>query len=101
MSKLILPGHPLFDQTLASPPPNWGEVAARQGGKVAFVARSGSGLLEPVSLADLDDYLEGGEYAKRLQESGQDDTYLEAFGDEDEIEEYYELEFVGSGNRFH
>ena len=96
--KLILPGDPEFDRTLATPPPNWVSVAARHQGEFAFVARSGSGLLEPVSFRELDEYLEGGEYAQRLQESGQDDVYMETFGDEDEIEEYYELEYVGDDN---
>ena len=94
--KLILPGDPQFDRTLASPPPNWQQVAARHRGEFAFVARSGSGLLEPVSYQELEEYLEGGEYAQRLQESGQDELYREAFGNEDEIEEYDELEYVGS-----
>jgi len=98
---LILPGDPEFDRTLACPPPNWQQVAARHRGEFAFVARSGSGLLEPVSYQELDEYLEGGEYAQRLQESGQDDTYLDAFGNEDEIEEYYELEYVGDGDGFY
>ncbi|WP_416671549.1 hypothetical protein [Egbenema bharatensis] len=93
---LILPGDPEFDRTLASPPPNWREVAARNSGEYAFVARSGSGLLEPVSFRELDDYLEGGEYAQRLQESDQTDCYWDAFGDEDEIEGYYaDLEDTG------
>jgi len=92
---LILPGDPEFDLTLASPPPNWQQVAAQHRGEFAFVARSGSGLLEPVSFQELEEYLEGGEYAQRLQDSGQDDTYVEAFGDEDEIEEYHELEYIG------
>lgn len=99
--KLILPGDPQFDRTLASPPPNWQQVAARHQGEFAFVARSGSGLLEPVSYQELEEYLEGGEYAQRLQESRQDDTYLDAFGNANEIEEYYELEYVRSDGRFY
>jgi hypothetical protein len=61
---------------------------------MAFVARSGSGILEPVSLRELDDYLEGGEYAQRLQESDQMDCYWDAFGDEDEIEAYYDADLT-------
>lgn len=95
---LILPGDPEFDRTLATPPPNWREVAARYSGEFAFAARSGSGILEPVSFRALDEYLEGGEYAQRLQESDQEDVYLEAFGYEDEIEAYYaSLEIIGNG----
>lgn len=98
---LILPGDPEFDRTLSSPPPNWRSVAARHRGEFAFVARSGSGLLEPVSYQELDEYLEGGEYAQRLQESGQEDLYLDTFGNEDEIEEYHELEYVGDSGGFY
>lgn len=83
---LILPGDPEFDRTLATPPPNWSQSMARYGGECAFVARSGSGILEPVSLQNLDDYLEGGEYEQRLLESGQDEAWLDAFADEDELD---------------
>ena len=72
---LILPGDPEFDLTLASPPPGWRQAIANQD-NYAFVARSGSGLLEPVSMRDLEDYLEGGEYDQRLDEIGDDDLCL-------------------------
>lgn len=70
---LILPGDPEFSETLATPPPNWREIAARLSGEFAFVARSQSGILEPVSLSELDEYIEGGEYDERLEELGEDD----------------------------
>lgn len=69
---LILPGDPDFDSTLALPPPNWRRFAESTP-DFAFVARAGSGLLEPVSMADLDEYLEGGEYDDRLEEIGEAD----------------------------
>lgn len=68
MSKLILPGDPQFDRTLAmAPPPNWREIAARNTGEFAFIMRSDSGLMEPVSHRELDEYLYGGEYEERLE----------------------------------
>lgn len=73
MSRLILPGHPLFDLTLASPPPNWREVAARDGDTYAFVAEPGSGILRPATRAEVTDYLEGGEYDERMAEIGEDE----------------------------
>lgn len=73
MHKLILPGNPLFDLTLASPPPNWGEVAARDGNSVSFVADPVSGIFRAVTEAELDEYLEGGEYEERLIEIGEFD----------------------------
>lgn len=72
MSGLILPGHPLFDLTLATAiPPGWRQEAESCNAQVAFVAELGSGLLRPVSPDDLVDYLEGGEYDERCQEIGE------------------------------
>jgi hypothetical protein len=65
---LILPGDPEFNLTLATPPPNWRQVAEQLSGEYAFVARAGSGMLEPVSFRELDEYLDGGEYDDRLEE---------------------------------
>jgi hypothetical protein len=77
---IILPGTPEFDWTLGrNLPPNWGQVAAQNGGAFHFVARAGSGLLEPVGTDELEEYLEGGEYEERLIE----------VGDEDDLEEFY------------
>lgn len=72
-SRLILPGDPEFDLTLATPPPHWQQEAARLGGEFAFIVRADSGLLEPCSFAELDEYLEGGEYDERLTFIGDDD----------------------------
>ncbi|NJR41148.1 MAG: hypothetical protein HC781_22780 [Leptolyngbyaceae cyanobacterium CSU_1_4] len=75
---LILPGNPEFDQTLGrNLPPNWGAVAAQNSGCFHFVARAGSGILEPVGEQELEEYLHGGEYDQRLTEIDDDD--LEEF----------------------
>lgn len=66
-TSLILPGHPLFDLTLATPRPDWRGVAAKDE-QYAFVTEPGSGLMRPVTQADLEDYLYGGEYDERLEE---------------------------------
>ena len=71
MNRLILPGDPLFDLTLATPPPDWGQVAAKDGNTYAFVAELGSGLMRPVTQSELVDYLEGGEYDDRMAEIGE------------------------------
>ncbi len=78
---LILPGDPLFDVTLASPPPNWQEAANRDGNTYAFVAEPGSGLMRPATSDELEEYLYGGEYEERLEEieDGADDN-LDALG---------------------
>ena len=68
---LILPGDPLFNQTLMNPPPNWPEVAARDGNEFHFVAEPESGLFRAVTLSELDEYLESGEYEERLIEIGE------------------------------
>jgi hypothetical protein len=53
------------------PPPNWGQVAARDGDCVNFVADPISGIFRAVTQAELDEYLEGGEYEERLMEIGE------------------------------
>jgi hypothetical protein len=73
MSSLILPGHPLFDETLGEAiPPNWREVAARERG-ICFVFCSESGLMRPATAAEITEYLEGGEYDERLAQIEEDD----------------------------
>lgn len=67
-SLLILPGDPWFEITLALPPPNWKQVAAKDGNTYAFVASASNGLLRPVTSKQLEEYLEGGEYTERLKE---------------------------------
>jgi hypothetical protein len=69
--RLFLPGDPGFDETLATPPPDWGRAAAADGQSYAFVVRPGSGgVAEAVTLEELEDFLDGGEYEERLQEIG-------------------------------
>lgn len=72
MKRLILPGDEEFDLTLGTAlPPNWEESAAKFSGEYSFVASSETGLLRPVSAAELEEYLEGGEYRERLINSEQ------------------------------
>lgn len=69
MSLLFLPGDPGFEETLAIPPPDWGRAAEADGASWAYVCRPGSGgVAEAVTLAELDEFLEGGEYGERLAE---------------------------------
>lgn len=66
---ILLPGDPGFAETLAAPPPNWGDVAARDGSSYAFAVRPGSGgVAEAVTLSELEDFIYGGEYDERLDE---------------------------------
>lgn len=69
MAVLLLPGMPGFLETLASPPP-----MAKQGNH--FVCRAGTDVLEEVNHADLNEYLEGGEYEERMAEIGSDILWL-------------------------
>lgn len=66
MSELILPGNPIFQETLMNPPPNWREVAACDGDCVNFVADPISGIFRAVTQTELEEYLEGGEYEETL-----------------------------------
>ena len=64
---LILPDNPLFALTLnGSLPPDWMEKADRLGHFPNFVCDAATGLMRPVSRAEMIDYIEGGEYEERL-----------------------------------
>lgn len=61
---LVLPGDPIFDWTLATMPP----PGSQQGS--ILVADSESGILRPVDLSELREYLNGGEYDERMRSIG-------------------------------
>jgi hypothetical protein len=83
---IILPGTPEFDWTLGrNLPPNWQQVAGQHHGAFHFVARAGSGLLEPVGIDEFEEYLEGGEYDERLAEMGDEDDFEEFDEEFDEL----------------
>lgn len=67
-SLLMLPGDPGFDETLMTPRPDWGEVAATDGDNYAFVVMPGEFLPRPVTMAELDEYLQGGAYDEQMME---------------------------------
>jgi hypothetical protein len=70
-SGIILPGHPFFDEYLyGTLPPGWRNFAYHNS-EFAFVGRAGSGILEAVSESEFEEYIEGGEYDKRLKEMGE------------------------------
>lgn len=72
-SGLILPGHPFFDEYLyGTLPVGWRNFAFHNP-DFAFVARSGSGILEAVTEEELEEYTEGGEYDEWLEECGGED----------------------------
>lgn len=75
---LILPGNPLYYETLATAkPPNYGEVAATALDNVALVADVETGLLRAVRYEDqLWDYLIGGEYEVRQEQMQVEDDLL-------------------------
>jgi hypothetical protein len=82
VSPLILPGDPLFDETLgASLPPGWEETAAQHGEQCAYVADHETGILRPASWDEMIDYMEGGEYEARLKALGDDDMLAEFYGE--------------------
>ena len=72
---LLLPGDPGFQEILGMAlPPGWQQSAAKHSGEFVFMANSETGALRVGSFDDLDDYIEGGEYEQRLENSGQDDV---------------------------
>lgn len=71
-SKLILPGDPEFDFTLATAkPPNWQEVAWKSYGEFVHVFDAESGVMRTVNAQAATEYLEGGEYDERLKAIGE------------------------------
>jgi hypothetical protein len=75
-----------FEQTLATPPPDWRHVAFNSGGQFAFIASPESGLLRTANGEQFQEYLLGGEYEQRLSEYWEDDFRLE---DLEGVEEAY------------
>lgn len=59
---IILPGHPLFDITLATPPPDWKVKQEKSGNAINFVKDGETGMFRSVTPEELYEYLLGGEY---------------------------------------
>jgi len=69
MGSLILPGDPLFDITLATPPPAWKVKQQLTNEPLNFVVDAESGLLRVATPDELAEYLYGGEYDEVMGES--------------------------------
>lgn len=66
---IILPDNPLFQLTLQTvPPPDWQNHASEE---LAMIFDHESGLMRPATLAEMTDYVEGGEYDERLRSIGE------------------------------
>lgn len=61
MPDLILPGHPLFDISLAIPPPGGTEIIERHN-TINWINDTQLGILRAATPDELIEYLEGGEY---------------------------------------
>ncbi len=72
MSRLILPGNPLFDITLLTPRPDWQDKASADGDTYAFVVDADNGLTRPATSQELEEYLYGGEYDECLAQIDDD-----------------------------
>ena len=86
---ILLPGDLEFERTLATPPPDWRDLAFRNGGKVAFCADSDSGLLRAVDGRGCQEYLLGGEYEERLSSLYEADEDGILIDDLEGVEEIY------------
>ena len=70
-SVILTPNSPCFAYTLqALMPQFWQHSLSQQGGAVVWAVRAGSGLIEPLSHAEADEYLYGGEYDAVGDEQG-------------------------------
>ena len=65
---LILPGHPLFDVTLATPPPDWKVKQEKSNDGINFVKDLETGIFRSVNDQELTEYLCGGEYEEVMSE---------------------------------
>lgn len=65
---LILPGHPLFDLTLATPPPDWRLKQEKTNEGINFVKDVETGIFRSVTQQELMEYLLGGEYDEAMSE---------------------------------
>lgn len=65
---IILPDHPLFDITLATPPPDWKVKQEVAGEAINFVKDMETGMFRSVTLTELTEYLLGGEYDEVIGE---------------------------------
>lgn len=77
---IILPGSPLFDETLAlAPPPDWVNYAADRGNgdAVAFVADAFTGILRSANWNEVEEYAFGGEWDARMEALGWTEEELE------------------------
>jgi hypothetical protein len=74
---ILLPGDPGWDWTLAQPPPDWQQAAAKDPDGFAFIVEPGSGLMRVADADDLEEYICGGEYEERLDEIGGLDEELD------------------------
>lgn len=84
-SPLILPGNPLFSETLGWLPPDTTQIRHQTNGDFALVARADTGLLEAVSWAMAEDYIYGGELDEREADLGLGNEFEEFGGDSSNI----------------
>jgi hypothetical protein len=73
---IILSDNPLFNETLASPPPiNCQKILVETGKQINFVMDSQTGLLKEANLKELEEYLWGGEYHYLNSDSEEEEFY--------------------------
>lgn len=75
MSSLILPGDPLFDVTLATPPPVWKVQQQLTSDPLNFVVDADSGILRVATPDELTEYLYGGEYDEVMEGEEDDEEW--------------------------
>ena len=75
MTKIILPGEVLFEQTVHSVlPPGWRDDLGCDFSR-SFAVRAKTGLLEPMSEKELQEYLFGWEYDELEDDESSDTDY--------------------------
>jgi hypothetical protein len=72
---LLLPGHPLFNLILATPPPDYNQKLHSCGEPVSFAMDAEKGIFRCVDPSELKEYLEGGEYDEINEDLDEEDDY--------------------------
>lgn len=72
---LLLPGHPLFNLILATPPPDYNQKLQSCGEAVSFAMDAEKGIFRCVDPFELEEYLEGGEYDEINEDLDEEDEY--------------------------
>lgn len=89
--KILLPCDPEYHQTLNNLPVFWKQEAHKRSGEIFFIKRAGSGLMEPASYQQVNEYLEQ-EYDEMLDEQQDWNEHFQEVGIETDSTDPFEVQ---------